>query len=826
MDSFLQDLRFASRMLLKSPLVTGAALLSLALGIGANTTIFTLVNAFFLRGPAAVEEPATLVNVFTTEPGQRFGAFMPTSRLNYEDLRDRTEVFSELVDMLFVGAALTTPGSEPEQVGGQMVTDNYFETLGVRAARGRVFNPEDTEAGGGPGSRPVVVLNHDFWQQRFGGDEDLLGEPIFLNGEAFTVIGIAPPGFTGLNTLANPNFWVPTEMHRTFLNEVFLGWYHDRRAGFTNVFGRLAEGVSAEEADAALATVGEALEQEYPDDNKNRRFTALPLALSNVNPNARENFVRAGALLMGVVGLVLLIACANVANLLLGRAAARRREIGVRLALGAPRGRLVRQLLTESLLLALAAGGLGLLFAVWGRSALWSMRPPFLQQAALDLSFDVRVLVFTLAAVLATGLLFGLAPAIRASRPEIVDDVRQMSDTVEGATRLWSLRNVVVMGQVALSVVALVCAGLLLRSLEQATQIDLGFEPESLAQMNFNLPTQEYDAARGEAFFDRLLERARAVPGIEEASLATVLPLSGGGMWRTVIVEGRDEEAENNRILVPVNTVEPGYLETVGISLSSGRDFSDFDRADNQPVVLINQAMAELFWPGEEPLGKRFNFFGQEQLREVVGIVADTKYLAVGEAPQPQAYMPRRQNYQQGMTLVARAAGDPEAALGPLRQELQDLDRNLPITNAQTALDAVEQSLWNARMGARLLGVLGLIALILASIGIYGVMAYSVNQRSREIGVRMAMGAGQGDVVRLILSQGMAIAGLGLGLGTALALLATRYLEEMLYGTSPTDAVTYAAALLVLALVAALANLLPAWRATHVDPVRVLRFER
>ena len=823
MGNFVQDLRFALRMLKKSPVVTGAAILSLALGIGANTAIFSLVNGLFLRG-LPVAEPERLVAVFTTEEKQQLGNFMPVSRPNYLDIRE-LEVFDEAADMFFVGATLVAQGGEPEQVGGQLVTSNYFHTLGVKAQTGHFFVDEGLDEV--PGAQPVVVLSHGFWARRFGADPDVVGELVRLNDHAFTVVGVAPDGFTGTFLLGAPDFWAPMSMHRELLTGAVADYFDDRRALITAAFARLAPSTSIEQAEAALENLGAALRETYPVDNKDRDFTLMPLVESAINPNARGNFERSTGVLVAAVGLVLLIACANVANLLLGRAASRRREIGIRLALGAPRSHLVQQLMIESLVLALVAGGVGIVFGLWARNLLWSLRPPFLQNAPEHLlAFDPQVLGFTLLLALLTGVVFGLAPAIQASRPRLVQAITQSSDSASGSGRLWSFRNVLVMLQVALSLVALVASGLFVKSLSQATQADLGYSPERIGSMNVNLAQAGYDAESGPYFFDRLLERARSVPGVTRATLTTIPPLSGGGFWRTVIVEGRSEEAENNRILVPVNTLDTDFFQTIGTQLVEGRAIAETDREETVPVALVNEAMAALFWPDEPAVGQRFHFIGQEIVREVVGVVGDVKHRAIGEDPQPQVYIPRPQNFVPAMALLIRTERDPEPLLGTVREEVQSLDPNLAIVNVQTGEALVEQGLWAAKMGAGLLGLLGVLALVLAAIGIYGVMSYTVGQREREISVRMALGAERGDVLQLVLVQGMKIVGLGLALGAAGAVAAGRAIEGLLFGVEATDVQTFAVTLALLAMVALFANLFPALRATAVDPVKVLHFER
>ncbi len=819
-----KDIRFAFRMLTKSPLVTGAAVLSLALGIGANTTIFTLFNAVLLRA-LPVSDPGSLVAIYTTEENQSLGNFMPVSRPNYEDIRDGTEaVFSDVVDILFNGAGLATGSGEPEPVNFQMVTSNYFSVLGVGAQTGRVFvdQGKDDELG----SEPVAVLSHRLWEERFGADPAVVGQTVRLNRLPLTIIGVAPPGFQGTFVLGGPDLWVPMSMRGELLTGFTAENVDERRALISFVFARLRDGANEQQASDALASLATGLRDEYPVANKDRHFAIVPIATAAIGPNQQAGFQQAGGLLMVVVGLVLLIACGNVANLLLGRAAARRREIGVRLSLGASRARLARQLMCESLLLAVLAGGLGLLFAVWARKALWAIRPPFLNNTVLDLSFDPRVLLFTLVVTLLTGVLFGLAPAIRFTRPDIVQDLTQSSDSAAGLGRLFSYRNLLLVGQIALSAVALVGSGLFIRSLGAAMEVDLGYQPDTLASLDLNIGQAGYDEDRGQLFLDQVLERTRSIPGVESASLTTIVPLTGGGFWRTVIVEGRADNDPNHRILVPVNSADTDLLATLGVQLLRGRDLTAHDRADAPAVALINQAMAERFWPDEDPLGQRFHFIGQEVIREVVGVVGSSKHQAIGESPQPQVYVPRRQSYSPFVSVVFRAKGDPETVLGSLRSEIRALDADLPINNVQTAATVVHQGLWPARMGATLLGVLGSVALILAAVGIYGVMAYTVGQRDREIAIRMALGADRWAVLRLILWQAAKVVALGLTVGLGLAVAAGQGLSGLLYGVSATDLITLGVTSLVLAGVGFLASFLPARRATGVDPTQGLRFER
>jgi predicted permease len=823
MNALLQDLRFGARMLAANPGFTLVAVLSLALGIGANSTIFTVVNAVLLN-PLPVKDASTLVSVFTTDDrnrgnGQLF-AFLQTSRLNLEDYRAQNTVFSQLAT--YNGLALSFSGrGEPEQVFGEMVSGNFFDVLGVTPSRGRAFLPDEDVV---PGQKLVTVLSDAFWQRRLGGDPSVVGSTLTLNGHAFTVVGIAPPGFKGANAIVSPALWVPVMTHpqvaRGFLQENI----DSRRALLFNAVGRLKPGVTLEQAEANLKTIADRLAREYPNDNAGRNVALKPLAESTINPGFRENFVRAGGLMMTVVGLVLLIACANVANLLLARASARQREVAVRLSLGASRARLVRQLLTEGLLLAVLAGALGLLIAYWAQGVLWSLRPPALPADAIDLTPGARVLAFTALVSVLTAVVFGLAPAFTSSRPDLVAELKQRAGGSAGSNRPWSLRNLLVAGQVALSLVALVGAGLFVKSLGRAQRIAPGFDHERLALLTVDLGAQGLNEEQARAFHRRMLERARALPGVEDATLASGVPLFQGGFLRTVFPEGTDASDRKNGRLVQLNTVEPGYFRTMGIRLVRGRDFTEADHADAPHAVVVNETMARQFWPDQEPLGKRFQFFGQDWLNEVVGVARDGKYNFIGEDAVPHIYLSLRQTYEPAVSLHLRSA-DPAAALGLARQQVQEMDRSLPITNVFTFATILDQSLWAPRVGAYLLGVFGLLSLLLAVIGIYGVMSYAVSQRTRELGVRMALGAGQSDVLRLVVGQAALVAGIGIVVGLALSLAATRLVANLLFEVSARDPLTFVGIPLLLAAAALLASLKPAWRATRVDPTIALRSE-
>ena len=824
MSTLLQDLRYGARLLLKTPGFTLIAALSLALGIGANTTIFTLINAVLLN-PLPVEDPSQLASVWTTDERNQNSAlgFLQLSPMNYKDLRDKNEVFSGLAAHSGLPLNITGGTGDPQQVFGEIVTGNYFGVLGAKPAIGRGFLPDEDQT---PGAKLVCVLGYGEWQKRFGGEPSIVGRTISLNGQQFTVVGVMPQGFKGTNAIGAPAVWVPYMTYQQTTTGFFLELIRpDQRRGLVfNVTGRLKPGVSVRQAEANLKTLARQLEQEYPNDNKGRNVTLVPLAQATINPGFRGNIVAAGGLLMTIVALVLLIACANVANLLLARAAARQKEIAVRLSLGATRAQLIRQLLTEGTLLAVVGGAAGLMLAYWAQDVLWSFRPPFLQADAIDIHPDARVLLFTLGIALATGVLFGLAPAIQASRPDLVVELKEKTSAPTGSRSPLSLRNVLVAAQIALSLIALIGAGLFLRSLQNAQRINPGFDVERLATMSFDLGAQGYTEERGRQFQQRVLERAASVPGVQSATLASTVPLFAGGFARTVFLEGQDTSDRRAGRLVQITVASSHYLETLGIALVRGRPISEIDQPNTPSAVVINETMAKRFWPDQDAIGKRFKFFGQENFQQVVGIARDSKYNFIGEDPTPYIYQATTQVYQPQLSLFVKAP-NPQAVIGTVRGEVQQLDRNLPLTGVFTLNAIFDQSLWAPRMGAWLLAVFAGLSLVLAVIGIYGVMAYSVSQRTRELGIRMALGAGRADVVRLVVLQGLRLTIAGVIVGLAVSLAVTRLVATLLFNVSPTDLVTFVAVPALLAVAALGASYLPALRATRIDPMIALRYE-
>ncbi len=823
-----QDLRSGVRMLKKSPGFTFVAVLSLALGIGANTAIFTIINAVFLH-PLPVQEPAQLAEMFTrdtkTVNANANFQLTATSLPNYEDYRDQNTVFTGLAATTFPIPVNWGGQAEPQQLLASMVSPNFFDVLGVKAYRGRTFFPDEGQK---IGADPVVVLSYALWAKQFGSDPNVVGQTISLNATSFTIIGVSPPNFKGIVSLAQPDvLWVPLSMRDYVLTGQLKELENHRRMRWINIVGRLKPNVTVDQARPAMKTIASALEKEYPRDNPGRTCELYPLNQSALGINQRAQFSLAGGVLMGVVGLVLLIACVNLANLLLAQAAKREKELTLRAALGAGRFRLVRQLLTESTLLSLVGGLAGLLIAFWGRKLLWSFRPPFLPDGSIDLSFDSRVLFFTLAISVLTGFVFGIIPALKASNTDLNEVLKAGG---RGGTMGWAhnrMRSLLVVSEIALALVALIGAGLFLRSMQRAQEINIGFEAKNLFMYNFDLGALRYEPEHGQQFFRDALERVKSVPGVADATVSSngILGGGNGGISGTVFREGEQTDPNNRGTLVNFDDVMPGYFAALHIPTLSGRDLTYFDRESTQQVVVINKAMADLVWPGQDPLGKHFTIVVDPHQYEVIGVVGTTIIGAVGEDPQPVAYIPMRQQYSPQASILVRTTGNPEAVMGAVRAQVNQLDRNLALTNGQTVEQLLAQGLWAARMGAVLLGLFGLLALILASIGIYGVLSYSVTQRTSEIGIRMALGAQSKQVLKLVLRQGMLLAGVGVLAGLAIALPITRFASTLLYGVSVWDPVTYIAITLLLMAVAFLACYVPARRATRIDPLVALRFE-
>ena len=815
MERLWKDIRFALRTFTKAPAFALTAVGSLALGIGVNTTIFTIINALFLN-PLPVDRVSEVVAVYTVDTNNtsQLGNVLQMSLPNYRDFRDRSQSFSAMAAYSFPIPGSLSTGGEGEQIFMELVTGNYFSTLGVRPLSGRVVGPEDDRV---PGASPVIVLGHRMWQRRFGGASDIVGRTVTVNGTAFTVVGVAPEGFRGVNSLFGPDAWAPTMMYRELLPSQFRSWVDERRALAFNVAARLKPGVTTGQASAEMVTLAKALETEHPAPNKGRTITLRPLTSATIFPGVRDAMVLGGSVLMVIVGLVLLIACSNVANLLLARATARSQEIAVRLALGANRSRLVRQLMTENVVLSLIGGALGVVIALWSLRVIWSTRPAFTPQNVVEPSLDGTVLAFTLGVSLLTGIIFGLAPAIQASRANVVGALKDNTRSAGRRRRTFGLGNLLIVGQVALSLVALITAALFLRSSQAAARIDPGFDTEHVAVMNVTPGQQGYDQPRAEQFYRDVATAVRALPGVTAASWATNLPLFGF-VQRSLFPEGKESAPP---VLTTTIDVDVGYFSTTGITLVRGRDFREADRT-GPPVAIVNETMARRYWPGDEAIGKRFRFYTETDYREVIGIVETVKYGTLGEDPQPAAYRPLPQVYSDAAVLFVRAAGDPAATIEPVRRLIHQHDPRMPVQNPQVVKDVISQSLWAVNLAAGLLGVFGVLALVLACVGLYGVMSYSVGQRTREIGLRMALGAGRHAVLALVLRQGLSLVGAGVVVGVAGALAASRLVGTLLFA-SPSDPVSFVGASAALVAVALVASLVPARRASRVDPIIALR---
>ncbi|MCA1627993.1 MAG: ABC transporter permease [Acidobacteria bacterium] len=811
MPTLWQDVRYAARMLRANLAFTAVAILSLAIGIGANTTIFSLVNAVLLRPLPGVARVEQLVDVHATaQDGSSYHVF---SYPDYEYLRDRSDLFDGLTAYGQIPVDLNA-GDRAERIAGLLVTGNYFDVLGTRAARGRLLTPEDDRT---PGAHPVAVISHRLWQQRFAGDMNIIGKTATLNGHVFSIIGVAPEGFTGTWVGLTNDVWLPVLMQREVSPRDSLG----RQTGWLQLSGRLKEGVGMEAAQAQLSVLAQQLAAQFPETNRGEGVDVQPM--SRVPGEVQGAVFGFLGMLTVVVGLVLLIACANVAGMSLARAVARRKEIAIRLALGAPRGRIVRQLLTESMLLFVIGGIAGALVAVWTTDLLLAFTPPDVP-LTLNLNLDARVLAYTLIVSLATGIIFGLAPALQATKADVLPALKE-DGASEGLARRSRLRSWFVVGQIAVSLVLLIAAGLFFRSLRNAALIDPGFNPEGVQVVTFDLATRGYDETRGREFYRQLTERVRALPGVEAASLASLVPLGGQNRMNGISVEGHTPPNGAKAFYVNSNTIDADYLPTLQIPLRQGRNFNASDVEGAARTALVNETFARRFFNGDA-VGGRFGFGAAPATPvEIVGVVADGKYETLGETARPAIFLPFAQNYSPGMTLQVRTGGDAGALMNAIRREANVLDKDLPFLNAMPMTERIGFSLIPLRLAASVVGVLGCLGLLLAGIGVHGVIAYSVAQRTRELGIRRALGAQDSDVLRLVVSQGLRLTALGVALGLLGAFALTRFLSNLLYGIGALDPIVFVGVPLLLALVALIACYIPARRAMKVDPMVALRYE-
>jgi putative ABC transport system permease protein len=805
METLIQDLRYGIRMLARKPGFTLIAVLTLALGIGATTAIFSVVNAVLLR-PLEFKQPDRLVRIWESNPARNWPEFS-ASVPNFKDWQQQQSVFEQVAAQEFWTFNLTSTG-EPERLSATRVTANLFSMLGVTPLMGREFLPEDEEAG----RNRVVIVSHGLWQRRFGSDPALPGKTIQLDGQSYEVIGILPPDF---RFMGGRDLWVPL-----VLDAAREPWRADRTNHTLMVFGRLKPGVSLEQADADLNTIAGRLEQQYPKTNAGWGIR-LRTFYDWLVPEAIR---RSMLILLAAVGFVLLIACANVANLLLVRAGARERELAIRAALGASRVRVIRQLLTESVLLAGLGGLAGVLLALWGVDLIAANNAlgiPRLDQARID----GRVLGFTLVVSMLTGLIFGLAPAWRAVKVNLTETLKEGGRSATGGAR-HRLRSALVMGEVALSLVLLTSAGLMMRSFARLQNVALGFAPENVLKMQINLPPSKYGKPdQRVTFFDQLLERLRAVPGVVEAGAITQPPLTPGNWAMEVTLEGRDAATNEAPLSADARAVTPNYFRAMSIPLLQGRDFTDQDRGDSPLTLIVSEKFASRYWPGENPIGKRFQPGTSNPFGTVVGVVGNVRNLALEDEGRPAFYFSYGHIGMPALTIEVRTAAQPETLAPALRAQVASLDAEIPVFNIRTMEQIIAVAAGQPRFQTVLLVIFSAIALLLAAIGLYGVMSFLVRQRTHEIGLRMALGAQPRDVMGLVIKQGLLLTLIGISIGLAAAFGLTRLMKSLLFEVSATDPLTFAVIAALLATVALLACYIPARRATKVDPMVALRYE-
>lgn len=812
MDRLLLDLRLAFRRLRQNPGFSIVAILTLALGIGANSAIFSIINAILFR-PLPVDRPAELVALNETLAGNTF----PTlSFPNYRDIRDRNNVLSGLAAFRILPASLGLPGNS-QRVWGYLVTGNYFDTLGIKPVRGRLFNPEDDRV---PGGHPVAVISYACWQKRFAGDPAVIGRTVKFNSRDFTVLGVTPRGFFGTELYFTPDVFFPMMMQKQL--EGGSGYLERREDSNTFIVGRRKPGVSTAQAEGAINGIARQLGEEYPKEDAGMKVVLTP-------PGLAGNYMRGpvigfAAALFGVSCLVLLVACTNLASMLLARASDRRKETAIRLAIGAERGRLIRQLLTENLVVALAGGLGGALMVLWLTDALSAWRPSGIDfPLFVNVGADARVFLFALLASMLTTLLFGLLPAMQSTKTDLVSALK--NEAASDRTRRWHLRDYVVASQVGLSVLLLVCSVLVVRSLQRALHAPIGYNPEGAVTVSFDLNSQGYDEARGRAFERRLIENVRALPGIESATLVDTLPLQLNTSSSSIFIEGKPKPKSAEAPLAYYYSVSPDYFRTMQTKILKGREFDLRDKEGGKRVAVVNRAFAQKLFHEDDPIGKRFTTSPDGKPIEVIGVAEDGKYFSLSERRNPAWWAPLEIWYSANASVVARTHLNGPQGVQALRQAVEAIDPTVALYATGTMTQQLDLPLFPARMAAAALGAFGSLALILAATGIYGVMAYAVSRRTREIGIRMAIGASQWQVLAMIGRRALLLIGSGTMIGLGLALGVARLLQQILYGVEPTDPVTYATVFLMILAIALVACCIPAMRAIRINPVSALRQE-
>jgi putative ABC transport system permease protein len=813
-DGTINDVRYALRLLWKSPLFTITAALSLAIGIGANTTIFSVASAILFRPLPGLSAADRLVDIGRTQDGQGFDT---TSYPNYRDLRARTTTMSGVYAYRVEPEPMSlTENGNAERVYGTLVSGNYFDVLGSRPAAGRLLRDDDDRP---EMVSPVAVISYELWQRRFALDPALLGAPVKLNGTPFTIVGVAPKGFQG-TTLLKPDVWVPMALLTQAMPRMPASLLTSRQSVWLILGGRLKPGVTTAQANAEAAAIGAALEREFPRDNRGKNFAVKRSALVPGEMAAVGGFM---ALLMAIVGLVLMVACVNVAGMMLARAAARRREIAVRMAIGAGRWRLMRQMLTEALVLFACGAAAGLMLSHWLTALLFSFVPQLPVPVSVQVQTDWRVLSFAVATSFVAAVLSGLAPALQASSGDLIPALK--TESTGGGSHKLRLRNAFVVAQIAMSLVLIVGAGLFLRALQHAATIQPGFDARNVDVVSLDLSMAGYKKGTGEGFARELLTRIAALPSVESASLANDLPLNGNrfglGDFR---VPGFQPPSGQDYPRADWDIVEPGYFRTLRMPIIRGRDFDAHDSAAGPLVAIVNAPFVTRFWPGQDGLGKQIEVDrdNAKAMMTIVGVTGDARLVDLTEAAEPMIYVPMAQNYIARVNLVIRTA-DGRPVANDVRTILRSMNPNLPITEASTLEQVTALTLVPQRVAAAVAGSLGLVALLLAAIGIYGVTAYAVSRRTREIGIRIALGADRRAVMALVLRQGLVLAVIGVAIGVVVAAAGSQVVESLLVGVRGLDAIAFVGSCVVFAVVSIVATYVPARRAIQVEPTVALR---